>query len=133
MGWSREGILRCVEAAPAATVAVYSGHDDKGALRIVAKDGRMIGPDLVTSPCGLGNIVDGPALDWLATQAEPRIWISEACETGIDEVQHPVLVAEVQRTQLTAWITRLDDLQSTVEFFQTRSAKGLERDVRSGV
>ena len=110
MGWSREEILRCVEAAPAATVAVYSGHGDKGVLRIVAKAGRMIAPDLVTSPCGFGNIVDGPALHWLATQAEPRIWISDACVTGIDEVQHPLLVAEAQRTQLTARITRLDCL-----------------------
>ena len=119
MGWSREEILRCVEAAPAATVAVYSGHADKGVLRIVAKDGRMVAPDLVTSPCGLGNIVDGPALDWLAKQAEPRIWISDACVTGIDEVQHPLLVAEVQRTKLTAGIVRLDHLREVVAYFSS--------------
>ena len=117
MGWSREDILRCVEAAPAATVAVYSGHGDKWALRIVAKDGRMVAPDLVASPCGLGNIVDGPALDWLAEQAEPRIWISDACVTGIEEVQHPVLVAEVQRTLLMARISRLDHVAEAAAYF----------------
>jgi hypothetical protein len=117
MGWSREDILRCVEAAPAATVAVYSGQGDKGILRIVAKDGRMVAPDLVASPCGLGNIVDGPALDWLTKQTEPRIWISDACVTGIEEVQHPVLVAEVQRTTLTARIIRLEHLAEAAACF----------------
>ena len=117
MGWSREDILRCVEVAPAATVAVYSGHGDKGALRIVAKDGRMVAPDLVASPCGLGNIVDGPALDWLAKQAEPRIWISDAAVTGVDEVQNPLLVAEVHRTLLAGRIARLDHLAEAAAHF----------------
>ena len=44
MGWSQEDILRCVEAAPAATIAVYSGRNKEGILRVVAKDGRMIVP-----------------------------------------------------------------------------------------
>jgi hypothetical protein len=117
MGWSREDILRCVEVAPAATVAVYSGHGDKGALRIVAKDGRMVAPDLVASPCGLGNIVDGPALEWLSRQTEPRIWISDAAVTGVNEVQSPLLVAEVHRTLLAGRITRLDHLTEAAAHF----------------
>ncbi len=127
MGWSREEILRCVEAAPAATVAVYSGQADKGVLRIVAKDGRMVVPELVTSPCGFGNIVDGPALDWLAKQAEPRIWISDAAVTGINEVQHPVLVAEVQRTQLMARITRLEHLAEAAAYFSSLRRSSVTR------
>ena len=37
--------------------------------------------------------------------------------TGIDEVQHPVLVAEVLRTQLTGRITRLDHLAEAAAHF----------------
>ena len=87
----------------------------------------MIAPELVTSPCGFGNIVDGPALEWLAKQAEPRIWISDAAVTGINEVQHPVLVAEVQRTQLMARITRLDHLAEAAAHFSSLRRSSITR------
>ena len=77
----------------------------------------MIAPDLVVPPCGGGNIVDGPALDWLATQAEPRIWISDGAVTGIDDVDHAVLSAEALRAQMTGRVRRLDNLGAATEHF----------------
>ena len=117
MGWSPKALVQCLQAAPAATIALYSGSGDKGVLRVVAKDGRMIAPELVVPPSGGGNIVDGPALQWLTTQAEPRIWISDGAVTGVDDVQYPLLLAEVQRRSMTNRITRLDHLAEAARHF----------------
>jgi hypothetical protein len=117
MGWSPEDMLKCLEAAPAAVIALYSGRGSKGVLRVVAKDGRMIAPDLVVPPCGGGNIVDGPALEWLASQAEPRIWISDGVVTGVNDVEYAALSAEAQRVQMTGRIRRLDNLGAATEHF----------------
>jgi hypothetical protein len=43
MGWTREGILDVVAAAPAATVAIYSGDEDKGILRVLIRQGPAPG------------------------------------------------------------------------------------------
>jgi hypothetical protein len=117
MGWSPEELLKCLEAAPAATIAIYSGRGNRGVLRVVAKDGRMIAPDLVAPPCGGGNIVDGPALEWLASQAEPRIWISDGVVTGVDDMEYAVLSAEAERHQMTGRVRRLDNLGAATEHF----------------
>jgi len=119
MGWTREGILDVVAAAPAATVAIYSGDEDKGILRVLIRQGHIVRPELITQPSGCGNIVDGPALAWLATQDQPRVWISDGHVTGAHEVQHPALVAEALRIQVAGHITRLDDLPSAITFFGT--------------
>jgi hypothetical protein len=117
MGWSREDLLKCLEAAPAATIALYSGNRDKGVLRVVARDGRMVAPELVKPPSGSGNIVDGPALEWLASQAEPRIWISDGVVTGVDDVEYPALSAEATRIQMTGRVLRLDHLAEAARHF----------------
>ena len=107
-----------VEAAPAATVAIYSGHDTTGVLRILVKHGRIVKPDLIDSPSGHGNIIDGPALDWLAKQVEPRVWISDGVVTGVNGSQHPELVAYSQSICLGSGIRRLENLEATVAFFR---------------
>jgi hypothetical protein len=117
MGWSPDDLMKCLEAAPAATIALYSGSGNRGVLRVVAKDGRMIAPDLVVPPCGGGNIVDGPALEWLASQAEPRIWISDGSVTGVDDIEYTVLSAEAVRVQMTGRVQRLDNLGAATEHF----------------
>jgi len=32
---------------------------------------------------GYGNVIDGPALQWLATQPERRIWVSDMHVFGV--------------------------------------------------
>jgi hypothetical protein len=53
--------------AGAAQVAMYSGRDDEGELRLIARDGRRADARHL-SPFGKGNVVDEPALHWLAGQ-----------------------------------------------------------------
>ena len=77
----------------------------------------MVAPELVAAPSGSGNIVDGPALEWLASQAEPRFWISDGSVTGVDDVEYAVLSAEALRVQMTGRVRRLDNLGAATEHF----------------
>ena len=54
--------------------AAYSGRGHIGELVIVAKDGQW--QDNVR-PDGNGNDIDYPALEWLAEQPHPRIWVTD--------------------------------------------------------
>jgi hypothetical protein len=71
-----------LRTAPGATlVAMYSGKDGKGELRIVARSGRRVA-DTGLAPYGQGNLIDVPALKWLSGQPAPRIWLSDGRVTG---------------------------------------------------
>jgi len=69
----------------AALVAIYSGRSEEGQLRIVARAGRRASPEHL-APYGGGNIVDEPALRWLASQPGPRFWVSDGGVTGVGDV-----------------------------------------------
>ncbi len=77
MSWSNEEIALIVESAPAIDIAAYSGTGQPGGeLMIVSEDGTWT--DVTKNrPEGSGNVVDMPALEWLATKKEPRIWVSD--------------------------------------------------------
>ena len=90
MSLSEEDVQEIIETLPASTVAIYSGDSDadekepnqvKGTLRVVGKNGRYVKyiPDH-----GYHNLIDGPAIEWLGKQAEPRILVSDLQFTGID-------------------------------------------------
>lgn len=129
MDISQDEIYEIMQELPASTIALYSSADPHGiknenlnidwwetryvskvkspedpytaygALRIVARDGRVVAKDVMHNGIdsgpyasysnenryyGNGNTVDGPALDWLARQPGPRIWVSDAVVTGYD-------------------------------------------------
>lgn len=86
MGWAQSEIVALLERAPAAVIAVYAGREVDGTLRILAKRGRMVAQEFMRSPGG-GNIVDFPALQWLAEQPAPRFWMSDTYVTGLHD-QH---------------------------------------------
>lgn len=85
-----EDIFEIISTLPASTVAIYSGmsypshvepHEVKGQLQIVGKDGKYVGE---IPEHGLNNLIDGPAIDWLSKQAEPRILVSDLLFTGVN-------------------------------------------------
>jgi hypothetical protein len=78
-------VERILANAPASVIAVYSAERDKGILRILAKDGKRVTGDWVKRPSGSCNVIDGPALDWLSRQAEPRFWMSDGLVTGMGD------------------------------------------------
>ena len=70
-------ILEIMQILPAVTIAMYNGSGNTGDLRIVAKNGRRVSEQYLDRYSGRGNVVDGPALDWLATMPARRIWVSD--------------------------------------------------------
>ena len=76
MSWLPEEIEAIMIAAPAVVIAAYSGARTHGELKILAKDKRRVAPSDIKTRYG-GNDIDFPALEWLAEQAEPRIWVSD--------------------------------------------------------
>lgn len=101
---------------PAATVAVYSGNDDAGGLTVLASRGR-VAPDVSEAlhqhktTHGGGNVVDGPALRWLAQQARPRLWICDGHVTGCGDNSAANLRAEAAMLVASHDIVRLGNVK----------------------
>jgi len=79
MSWTTDELKEIILAAPATIIGAYSGVSFGGELVVVAEDGRYADiEDRNNHPIGGGNIVDLPALEWLAAQPKPRIWVSDS-------------------------------------------------------
>ena len=78
MSWGTEDLMDIMKQAPAALVAAYSGMYQGGELKIVAQDGKCADMKNSTNrPEGGNNVVDFPAIQWLAAQPKPRIWVTD--------------------------------------------------------
>jgi hypothetical protein len=77
MSFDGEDILEIMQMLPAVTIAMYNGRGYTGDLRIVAKNGKRVNQQYLDRYSGYGNVVDGPALEWLGTQPAKRIWVSD--------------------------------------------------------
>jgi hypothetical protein len=66
-------------------IAVYSAHQNGGTLRIIAKGGKRT-DKIPLKGFGVGNVIDGPVLEWLNKQKHPRIWICDGGVTGVNDV-----------------------------------------------
>lgn len=85
MSWAQNITKQLIEATPAMTIAVYgqTGDNGYGRLTVIARHGRLVS-DSYPYRHGYngGNGVDGPALEWLAQQPEPRVWFSDGQVVG---------------------------------------------------
>jgi len=112
MGLDEDDIRKMVKAAPGLTSAIYSGRNHEGDLVIVAKKGKMT--ELKTEYINGNNVIDGPALRWLATMPEPRIWICDGYVTGIDDLTSLKLKQEVKQIVKDHDITRVEDIKEAI-------------------
>jgi hypothetical protein len=88
MHYDDEDIERLILEAPGATVAFYSGSTAKRSGRIVigAERGRAASVAAVRKALpGGDNLIDGPALRWLARQPAPRFWVSDEGVGGLTD------------------------------------------------
>ena len=109
MRFSPSDLERITAAAPLATVAVYAGNGRLGTLVIVASRGRIAGAEALGQAArGNGNVIDGPALRWLAKQPEPRIWISDGRVTGVYDQPSSDLTVDAIHICRRAGITRAE-------------------------
>jgi hypothetical protein len=121
MSLPAEAIRRIVERAPGATVAAYAGHANVGILKILARRGRIAHPDDCSlRDAGNGNVVDGPALRWLARQSAPRLWVSDGRVTGCDDVPTAGNQRDAQRICTRARIHRVDTVDAALEALERR-------------
>jgi len=84
MGLTPEQVYEFVLACPGATIAQYSGSGLEGELVVVAHKGRIAPRDIIGNS-HMGNVVDGPALEWLSKLPKPRVWVSDTQVTGIHD------------------------------------------------
>ena len=119
---SEQDITKILELAPCATVAMYSGRSSQGGqLTIIASNGHRADDNAIGATrrqVGLSNIVDGPALKWLAQQSQPRIWVSDACVSGAGEAFSMLLLTEALATAKDGNITRYGNLERAIGAFE---------------
>lgn len=107
---------RVLDIAPSATIAGYSGKNyEVGNIVIIAEDSKKGAAEEARASLGGYNIIDGPALEWLAKQAAPRIWVSDGRVTGYGESHHPALNADCERISRAAKIYRIPSLAKLLE------------------
>jgi hypothetical protein len=90
MGWDWNELRKALHQFPAATIAMYSGFQEsdednpvRGKLCVVAEKGRWSDPIIREKTCGSsGNDIDAEALQWLAKQQKPRVWLSDGGVCG---------------------------------------------------
>ncbi len=112
MSISEDDLKRLLQDAPHATIAAYSSDGRDGSVRVYAQKGKY------ASDCTCemhGNGVDGPALDWLAKQTMPRVWICDGGVTGVDDEPHPDLSMECARKCQQHGILRVDSIDKYFE------------------
>jgi len=77
MNFNGNDILEIMQLLPAVNIAMYNGSYNTGDLHIIAKNGMRVNDIYIARHVGRGNVIDGPALQWLASMPERRIWVSD--------------------------------------------------------
>jgi len=92
MGLSKEEVERLLLMNPGGILAGYASAPNslaEGRLIILAKQGYYADIKEIGFLHGRGNTCDLLALEWLARQSKPRIWISDGIVTGVGDVHAP--------------------------------------------
>jgi hypothetical protein len=108
MSVDSDDILKILNAAPGATIALYAhkeGSKNVPNFWVLAKDGKMI--DKLPHRYGGGNGVDGPALRWAIKakrfQNEPVLWVCDGHVTdGFHDCAYAHLTAEARALAIKA-------------------------------
>ena len=116
MSFSGQDILDIMELLPAVTIAMYNGSGNTGDLRIIARNGMRVTEEQLDEWSGYGNVVDGPALHWLATMPERRIWVSDMYIFGAyGDTSGFNLMKDVHDTCIQNKIINLKDIDEVKE------------------
>ena len=116
MSFTGQDILDIMELLPAVTIAMYNGFTNTGDLRIIARNGMRVTEEQLDEWSGGGNVVDGPALHWLATMPERRIWVSDMYIFGAyGDTSGFNLMKDVHDTCIQNKIINLKDIDEVKE------------------
>lgn len=123
MGFSDSDLVDLITVAPGAQVAVYAGEGTVGRLIIVADKGKMTNNAAIDDALigeyhrMSGNVVDGPALQWLGKQPGPRFWVSDGMVTGKHDAMAHNLRHEAISIMRTNKIERINNWAELIECF----------------
>ena len=116
MQFNGSDILEIMQMLPAVTIAMYNGTGNYGDLRVIAKNGMRVDENYLDRHSGRGNIIDGPALQWLASMPERRIWVSDMhVFGGSGNTTGFNLVKDVMQTCTRNKIINLKDIDEVKE------------------
>lgn len=89
MHYHDDDIERILQEAPGSTIAFYAGADrgaPRGRIVIGAERGRAATVAEIRGALpGQENLIDAPALRWLARQPAPRFWVSDEGVGGVTD------------------------------------------------
>ena len=70
-----------------------------------------------------GNVVDEPAIDWLARQEKPRLWVCDGMVTGRGDAPSLPIAERIAKVCRRAKILRLNNIEKLEEWLE-RSRRG---------
>lgn len=122
MSVDADTIKAFVSAAPLSRVAAYHGEGPRlsgGPLRLLADKGKIATDDQAFD-FGGGNVVDGPALQWLGKQARPRIWVCDGVVTGPGDARSSERDTEANRLMKQYGILRFNRCDEALAYLTSR-------------
>lgn len=118
MGLTFQQILEVLEQRPFASIALYCSEGYRltcGELTILVDRGKRITEaklEEILKERGGGNVVDGPAIDWLCKRSGEKFWICDGGVTGVDDRSSTFLQAYValkeRRYKIKRWYSIKD-------------------------
>ena len=118
MGLSQAKVCDIIQKVPGAVVGAYAGNGNTGTLRILGRNGTVAHKCHCEPNFGHQNCVDLPALEWLAKQSQPLVWISDGRVTGCHDRTGPGNEIAVDALCKKAGIHRVLTVQKAVEWMQ---------------
>jgi hypothetical protein len=118
MSIDNEQVNALLNSAPYATIAAYGSdrHDSRyGFVVILAEDSKKGLSKSARAYIGSGNVVDGPALQWLAKMPAPRIWVSDGGVTGIHDSGNVELNRDAERIVNQGKIVRIHNMEQLLK------------------
>jgi len=118
MELDHDDLQTLIDICPTIQLACYSeergSHKTRGRLVTAIKDGRAVDVTHLRESFGECNVCDGPALEWLIRQREPRIWISDGYVNGLGSVNGMNLIAESLALVRKGHIQRFENIKEFV-------------------
>lgn len=154
MTWKNEDMLELLESMPQLWIGGYAGYTIpgiQGRLCIFAKDGKFNEFTGLEPECNGGNSIDLEALQVLAKQPEPRIWLSDGgvcggilankpypgLEDNADAMRYPHLqldgriIYEVNRIMKRTGIIRVHFKDDLIKLFHKQLIQAYKSSVMS--
>lgn len=114
---THDRIMAVLARSPSATIGLYAGRpaSKSGSLLIAARNGMHAAREVIDNWTHSGNVVDGPALQWLSQQKAPRVWVSDGEVTGLNDHSATNLQVEANTLVTMAHIRRIPTLDDYLE------------------